>query len=252
MLAFDKPAGLPVVPDRTAPRRETLMEQVQARFGPDAANVHRLDWAASGVLLCAKTRAARDSLSGQFQAKTADKRYLALVVVLPREQALSGLAGLRAPDGGLADVFTVDQALVEDVRHPGQLRPSRGRDARDCTTVFKVRERFGRFVWLECQPLTGRPHQVRVHLAALGAPVLNDHLYGDRGIHLLLSDLKRGYKGRDAEKPLLNRLALHAHELTVRHPVTREPVILQAPLPEEFEIALRYLRKFSPRSGARS
>ena len=77
-----------------------------------------------------------------------------------------------------------------------------------------------------------------------GAPVLNDPFYGDPEIKLLLSDLKRGYKGRDEEKPLLTRLALHASELTVKHPDTREPVTIRAPLPHEFEIALKYLRKF--------
>lgn len=244
MLAFDKPNGLPVAADRTAPRRETLMEQVRARYGADVANVHRLDWAASGVLLCAKNKVALDFLSGQFQSKTADKRYLAMVTVLPVERAMPVMAVLRGADGGLPEQFTVDLPLVDDQRAPGRMRVGKGRGSRECTTGFRVLERFGRFVWLECQPVTGRQHQLRVHLAAVGAPLLNDPLYGDRTIKLLLSDLKRGYKGRDGEKPLLTRLALHAHELTVRHPLTREPVTLRAPLPEEFEIALKYLRKF--------
>jgi 23S rRNA-/tRNA-specific pseudouridylate synthase len=83
-----------------------------------------------------------------------------------------------------------------------------------------------------------------VHLAALGAPVLNDAFYGDPEVKLLLSDLKRGYKGRDEEKPMLTRLALHAGELTLKHPTTKEPITISAPLPHEFEIALKYLRKF--------
>jgi len=77
---------------------------------------------------------------------------------------------------------------------------------------------------------------------------LNDVFYGNLETKLMLSSLKRGYKGRDDEKPLIQRLALHASELTVKHPVTREPVTISAPLPHEFEIALKYLRKFS---GAR-
>jgi 23S rRNA-/tRNA-specific pseudouridylate synthase len=86
---------------------------------------------------------------------------------------------------------------------------------------------------------------LRVHLAAAGAPILNDPFYGDPTITLKLSDLKRGYKGREDEKPLIARLALHASELTLKHPVTREPVTLHAPLPHEFEVALKYLRKFA-------
>jgi 23S rRNA-/tRNA-specific pseudouridylate synthase len=87
---------------------------------------------------------------------------------------------------------------------------------------------------------------LRVHLAAAGAPVLNDALYGDPEVLLLLSDLKRGYKGREEEKPLIARLALHATELTIKHPVTREPLVVRSPLPHEFEIALKYLRKYVP------
>jgi len=112
-------------------------------------------------------------------------------------------------------------------------------------TEFRSLERFGRFAWVECRPLTGRTHQLRVHLAAAGAPILNDAFYGDPEIQLLLSDLKRRYKGRDEEKPLIGRLALHASELTFKHPLTLEPITLQAPVPHEFEVALKYLRRFA-------
>ena len=84
--------------------------------------------------------------------------------------------------------------------------------------------------------------------AAAGAPILSDPFYGNPDIQLLLSGLKRGYKGRENEKPLIGRLALHASELTLKHPATREPVTLRAPLPHEFEVALKYLRKFAAAS----
>jgi 23S rRNA-/tRNA-specific pseudouridylate synthase len=74
---------------------------------------------------------------------------------------------------------------------------------------------------------------------------LNDPFYGNPDISLRLSDFKRGYKGREDEKPLIDRLALHASELTLKHPTTREPLTLTAPLPHEFEVALKYLRKFA-------
>ncbi len=83
-----------------------------------------------------------------------------------------------------------------------------------------------------------------MHLAASGWPILNDPFYGN-AIRLLLSDFKRGYKGRDDEKPLLARLALHAGSLTFTHPATRERLTLTAPLPRDFEVALKYLRKFA-------
>lgn len=246
ILVFDKPAGLAVAPDRSGKREVTLMEAVRAKFGADVANVHRLDSEASGVLLCARTKVALDFLSGQFQSKTADKRYLALVAIQPAEQAMPAMAVLRTLDGMLPESFTVDLPLVDDLREPGRMRVGKGKGSRECVTEFRVLERFGKFSLVECRPLTGRPHQLRVHLAACGAPVLNDAWYGDVATKLLLSDLKRGYKGREEEKPLLSRLALHANELTVKHPATREPITLRAPLPPEFEIALKYLRKFPP------
>ncbi len=245
LLAFDKPSGLLVAPDRWNKAGENLMSLVHARFGPGVANVHRLDADTSGVLLCAKTKPALDFLSGQFQARRAEKTYLALVAVLAPERAAKFAAPVRAPGGGLLAEFEIDCALGADERRPGRTRVFRRRGGRPSLTRFRVLESFGRFAWLECRPLTGRPHQIRVHLAAAGAPVLNDRLYGDPEAGLLLSELKRRYKGRDEERPLIRRLALHAAELTVVHPDKNEPITLRSPLPREFSVALKYLRKFS-------
>ncbi|MEO6004052.1 MAG: pseudouridine synthase [Opitutus sp.] len=245
MIAFDKPSGLLIAPDRWDKKRENLMALVHAKYGHGVANVHRLDADTSGLLLCAKTKPALDFLSGQFQGKTVKKTYHAFAVVLPVEAAMKVIAPVRDAGGTLPDQFTVELALGEDERQPGRMRVFKGRGGKDSSTEFEVRERFGRFVFLECRPLTGRTHQIRVHLAAAGAPVLNDPFYGDPEIKLLLSDLKRRYKGREEEKPMIARLALHASALTLKHPDTKEPVTLAAPLPHEFEIALKYLRKFS-------
>jgi len=245
LIAFDKPSGLAVTSDRWEKAPVNLMGAVRAELGRDVANVHRLDAAASGVLLCAKTKAALDALSGQFQAKTVDKRYLALVVLLPPEQAMKVAAPMRAGLGGLPAEFTIDLPLDEDETRRGRMRVGNRRGGKPSTTVFRVLESFGRLAWLECRPLTGRTHQIRVHLAAVGAPVLNDALYGDPTVQLLLSDLKRRYKGRDEERPLIGRLALHASELGVIHPVSREPLRIGAPLPRDFEVALRNLRRYA-------
>ena len=245
LVAFDKPSGLVVSSDRWDRAPVNLVGLARAKYGPDFANVHRLEAAASGVLLCAKTKPALDFLSGQFQSKTVDKRYLALVAVLPPERALKAAAPLRAGLGGLPAEFTIDLSLDEDETQSGRMRVCNRREGKASTTEFRVLESFGQMAWLECRPLSGRPHQIRVHLAAVGAPVLNDELYGDPSVRLLLSDLKRRYKGRDEERPLIGRLALHASELGVKHPVTREPLRLQAPLPREFEIALRNLRRYA-------
>ena len=267
MIAFDKPSGLLVAPDRWDKTRENLMGLVHAspKHGRGVANVHRLDADTSGIVLCAKTKPALDFLSGQFQSKTVGKKYHAFVVVLPPENAMKVITPIRDAVGALPDAFTVEVALGEDERQPGRMRVFKGRGGKECLTEFRTLERFGAargglgrsapraagFAFVECRPLTGRTHQLRVHLAAAGAPILNDPFYGVPEIKLLLSDLKRGYKGRDEEKPLLGRLALHASELTVKHPVTREDVTIRSPLPHEFEVALKYLRKFAGvRGGA--
>jgi len=237
LIAFDKPSSLSVAPDRRAPAGETLQELVRARLGPDAANVHRLESDTSGLVLYAKTKAALDFLSGQFQSKTVLKIYHALTAGIPPR-----------------DEFTVDLVMKEDEARPGCMCVVK-KHGHASRTEFTVREKFPQpggagFALVECRPQTSRPHQVRLHLAVSGAPVLNDPVYGD-ATPLLLSGLKRGYKGGLAERPLITRLALHASGLTFKHPLTRAPLTLTAPLPKDFEVALKYLRKFAAGAGRR-
>ncbi len=262
LVAFDKPSGLLVAPDRWDKTRENLMGLVHdhPRYGHGVANVHRLDADTSGLLLCAKSKPALDYLSGQFQSKTVAKTYHAVVAVLAPEHAMKVIAPVRDAQGALPDAFTIEVALGEDERQPGRMRVFKGRGGKECVTEFRTLERFrasarprtkdegpgaAGFAFVECRPLTGRTHQLRVHLAAAGAPILHDPFYGDPKLQVKLSDYKRGYKGREEEKPMIGRLALHASALTLKHPATKEPFELKSPLPHEFEIALKYLRKFA-------
>jgi 23S rRNA pseudouridine1911/1915/1917 synthase len=251
LVALDKPSGLPVVSERRGGAQATLMGRLRERFGASTANVHRLDAETSGILLCAKTKEALDFLSGQFQSKTVRKSYCALVSVSAAMETAAARDFARDPSGALPAEFSVDLAIGEDEQIAGRMRVFRKRGGKPSVSEFRVLEAFGRFAWLECRPLTGRAHQLRVHLAAAGAPILNDALYGDPASVLLLSGLKRHYKGREEEKPLISRLALHAGALGFVHPGTRESAEITAPLPREFQIALKYLRKF-PASGPRA
>ena len=232
LVAFDKPSGLPVSPDRRDHSRENLTAMVREKRGEGLAMVHRLDEEMSGLVLYTKTKPALDFVSGQFQSKTVIKLHHALVVGVPAE-----------------DAFTVDFVLKEDEARPGVMCVVK-KHGWASETGFVVRGKYPQagnrpaYAHVECRPLTGRMHQIRVHLAATGTPVLNDSLYGNE-TRLLLSDLKRGYKGRVDEKPLIARLALHAGELTFTHPVTREKVTLSSPLPNDFAVALKYLEKFT-------
>lgn len=225
VVALAKPAGWPISPDPKQAARPSLLAEMRQRFGPGIANVHRIDDEASGLVLFAKTKPALDFLSGQFQSKTVDAVHLALTV-----------GATEASTGTIDYVVKIDEGAPDRmcvVKKHGQA----------AVTEYAVQERFGRLALLACHPKTSRRHQLRLHLATANMPILNDSIYGN-GTVLLLSDLKRGYKGREDERPLISRLALHAAELTFRHPATREPVSLKAPLPNDFEVALKYLRKF--------
>ncbi|MBI4023894.1 MAG: RluA family pseudouridine synthase [Verrucomicrobia bacterium] len=228
LIAFDKPSGLLVAPDRWDKELANLMQMVHERLSPEIFNVHRLDRETSGVLLCAKTRMSRDHLSRQFQLREVAKRYEAIVRGVPPE-----------------DEMLITLAVLEDERHPGRMRTSRAR-GRHSETRVKVLTRWRGYTRVEVFPKTGRTHQVRVHLASQGCPVLADPLYGD-GQGLMLSALKRGYKQKrdEPERPLLGRLALHAESLGFIHPVEKKPMTISSPLPKEFEIAIKYLRRFA-------
>jgi len=232
LIALDKPSGLRIAPDSRDRSKENLLELIRAKYGEGVANVHRIDDEASGLVLYAKTKPALDFISGQFQSKTVIKVYFALAV-----------------GGPAADEYIVDYVLKEDEAKPGTMCVVK-KHGLASETGFKVLERFPGvgerpgYALVDCRPRTGRMHQIRIHLAASGTAILNDPLYGD-DTRLLLSDLKRGYKGRIDEKPLISRLALHAGGLTFIHPVTRQETTLTAPRANDFEVALKYLQKFA-------
>ena len=169
LVAFDKPSGMPVTLGRSDKPGPSLMAAVRERYGPAVANVHRLDPESSGVVLCAKTKPALDFLSGQFQSKTVRKTYHALVVVLTPDEAKVLGSEVRGESGMLPGEFAVELNLGEDEHRPDRVRIFRGRGGKPSATQFKVLEPFGRFAWVECLPLTGRMHQIRVHLASVGA-----------------------------------------------------------------------------------
>ncbi|MFA5262637.1 MAG: RluA family pseudouridine synthase [Opitutaceae bacterium] len=245
IIAFDKPSGLPVSSDRWDKRTDTLMSRVREVMGKQVANVHRIDEGASGIVLCAKTKPGVDFLSGQFQSKTVGVIFNALVVLLTAEKAMKVIAPIRAETGLLPAAFDVELSMIEDKDHPERMRVSRKHGSKPGMTSIRTLEQFRGFAWVECNPHTGRRHQTRLHLAAAGVPVLNDPLYGEASAELRLSSLKRGYKGYVEEKPLIQRLALHAAGLSFLHPLTREPMNLSAGVPRDLEIALKYLRKFA-------
>jgi RluA family pseudouridine synthase len=224
-------------PDRYDPNRPNLIKLLHQGIENKAgwatsrgldylSNAHRLDFETSGVILMAKNKPALVALANQFGSERPSKVYVALVHGNPAERT-----------------FQVDKKLAPDERRLGAMRVA-PRQGKKSVTNFEVRELYHRYTLLSCMPLTGRTHQIRVHLCWDRLPIVGDTLYG--GEPLFLSRIKRAYQhgNKDVEKPLMGRVALHAESLTVTHPVTGEPVVMKAEWPKDLRVAVKYLRQF--------
>lgn len=226
VLIVCKPAGLPALPDGYDPDAPHLRSVLEPAFGP-LWMLHRLDRDTSGVLVLARTAEAHRIINTQFERRQIEKVYHALVVGVPAWDEKAVNLKLR-PNG--------------DRKHRTVVDARRGKPA---TTDLRILERFRNWSLLEARPKTGRTHQIRAHMAAVGYPILADGLYGE-GASLFLSQLKPDYHaGRTKENPLLDRLALHARKLAFRHPTTEKTMTIEAPYPEDLERALRHLRRYS-------
>jgi 23S rRNA pseudouridine1911/1915/1917 synthase len=214
LLVINKPAGMVVHP-ALGHTSGTLVNAVLAHCpqiadvgGPERAGiVHRLDKDTSGLILIAKDEATRTALQRQFKRRQVVKTYLALVEdqVQPREGII------EAPVG-------------RDKRQRKRMAVvRRGREAR---TMYRAVEYFAGHTLLEVRPHTGRTHQVRVHLAWLGYPVVGDVVYGRR-----------------RQRLLQDRHFLHAAQLQFTHPTAGEEVDFKAPLPPELTAVLKRLRR---------
>jgi len=215
VVVLDKPAGLVVHPG-AGNAAGTLANALVGRFpeiaavGPEdrPGIVHRLDKETSGVMVAARSARAYESLVGQFRSKDVWKTYLGLVwgrITAP-EGRIDWPIGRHATDGKRISVRS---------RHP-----------KDAETFFKVLQTFRDTTLLEVRPVTGRTHQIRVHLAAAGHPVAGDALYGRK---------------KAARK--FPRLFLHAHTLSFLHPGTGERLTFASELPPDLEAVVQAERR---------
>jgi 23S rRNA pseudouridine1911/1915/1917 synthase len=250
LLALNKPAGLPVSPDRQQPERPNMMKLLHRDLERGAAwakerglvylmHAHRLDPPASGVLLLAKDRPTLVALASQFGSEKPLRIYAALVRGASEKSS-----------------FDCDAKLAPHPLRPGYMRVD-ARDGKRSRTEFTVREAFDGFLLLECRPLTGRVHQIRAHLKHLRLPLVGDDLYG--GPPLWLSTLKVDYrlKPGKSEQPLISRVALHAEQLILRHPAAEASssgsdsasasVRIEAPWAKDLAVAVKYLRRYAAR-----
>jgi 23S rRNA pseudouridine1911/1915/1917 synthase len=212
LLVVNKAAGMVVHP---APGHhdDTLVNALLARYAELRVNegdvrpgiVHRLDRDTSGLLIVAKNVSTQAALVEQMKCHEVVKRYLALV------------EGTVALDSG-----TIDAPIGRNPRHRQQMAITAS-GSREARTHFRVLERFPHYTLLLLQLETGRTHQIRVHLKAIGHPVVGDAVYGS---------------GRKHASVLAQRQFLHAYQLQFAHPVTGETLELQAPLPADLQAGL--------------
>jgi 23S rRNA pseudouridine1911/1915/1917 synthase len=229
LIVINKPAGLVIHPAAGNPDGtlvNALLAHCRDLSGVGGVErpgiVHRLDKDTSGVLIAAKTDAAHRALSLAFRWRTTDKRYLAVVYGVP-----------KTAEG------VVDAPIA---RHPTERKHMAvvggGRPAR---TLWWVRERFDGAALIECRLVTGRTHQVRVHMAHIGHALVGDPTYAGRQFRSL-ADAGVAAACRD-----FPRQALHAWKLTITHPATGQPMTFEAPVPGDLAALLATLRATSAR-----
>jgi 23S rRNA pseudouridine955/2504/2580 synthase len=211
LLIIDKPAGVAV--HGGSGIAFGVIEQMRAArpLGKFLELVHRLDRETSGVLMLAKKRAALVGLHEQIRENRIDKRYYACA------------HGEWAPDWGRRRA--VKAALTKYLTADGERRVRIDPQGLASHTVFNLVERWPGYALVEAELKTGRTHQIRVHLAHLGLPIVGDAKYGDFALNKALA--------RADARPALKRMFLHAHRLGLVHPVTGEPLTVEAPLPAE-------------------
>ena len=243
-----KPAGQSVHPAGTH-RGDSVSERLVERFGdlPDLQGedrpgiVHRLDAQTSGVLVVAKTERAAQNLMDQFRARQVKKTYAALVRGAPRflsdwiEHPI-----VRRPGGERMLAVGRDTAYRDRaVRGQPDEDPEDGvsipEGAREAQTFYEIRENFGVASLLDVSPRTGRTHQIRVHLEAVGHPIVGDDSYSGRG-------LRKPPPRWPKEAPRPSRQALHAAQLCFQHPLSGKSLEFKSPFPADLERLLAWLR----------
>lgn len=237
LAVINKPAGMVVHPGR-GHWTGTLAAALQFHFdrlsevaGPTRPGiVHRLDRDTSGVLVVAKDDQTHMRLAEQFELRTVEKEYFAIVAGAPdRDRDLVDLPI------GIHPYQREKMAIRRD--HPS---------SKPAQTFYEVSERFAGFASVKALPKSGRTHQIRLHLSSVGCPVLCDRLYGGRA-QITLEELHHRPEGGPV---VLARQALHARRLRFTHPYSGQPLEMSADLPADIQAALDALRS-TPRSRAK-
>jgi 23S rRNA pseudouridine955/2504/2580 synthase/23S rRNA pseudouridine1911/1915/1917 synthase len=223
LVAINKPSGLLTIPDREG--KEISLKQILKNKYGDIFTVHRLDKDTSGLVAFAKNEEAHKQLSQLFEARETIKIYNGFVLGSPFEK--SG---------------TINESIAEHPVKKGLMTVYK--KGKESITEYEVLENFKLYSWMQFHILTGRTHQIRVHMKHIGHPIACDELYGD-GKHVFISSIKRKKfnlsKDAEEERPILSRLALHASKLKFQ--LNNKTYELEAELPKDLRALLQQLRK---------
>lgn len=228
ICAINKPVGIAAhPPDGRHRPTHTVASWAKHQFGslptvPDADRpgiVHRLDRETTGVMVLAKTQVAFDSLKAQFRERTTEKEYHCIVYGTPRFHS-----------------DWIERAIGSDAKHPERMAVVDG-GGRESSTYYEVIERFDGFTHVLCRPKTGRTHQIRVHMTAIGHSLVADKVYRSR---------RRQHDALPDDAPNPGRQCLHALRLTVAHPLTQARLVIESPMANDMELLLAWLRHNLP------
>jgi 23S rRNA pseudouridine1911/1915/1917 synthase len=223
LVAINKPSGMLTIPDREG-KDVSLKQLLKAKYG-NIFTVHRIDKDTSGVVVFTKTEEAHKELSQLFEARETVKIYNGFVLGSPAEK--SG---------------TINDPIAEHPVKKGVMTVYK--KGKESITEYEVVESFKLYSWMQFHILTGRTHQIRVHMKHLGHPIVCDNLYGD-GKPVLVSAIKRKRfnlsKSEEEERPILSRLALHASRLQFQ--LDGKDYNFEAELPKDLRALLQQLNK---------
>jgi len=209
-LVVNKPADLTVHPAPSA-QEQTLIDILREQY-PEACLVHRLDKGTTGCLLVAKSKSGCEELQSQFKDRTVKKQYLAICAGVPEKKKA-----------------TIDAPVGRNLLNRTKMSLFRTGTSREAQTTYEVLSQTEQCSLLRCEIHTGRTHQIRVHLSAIGHPIIGDEKYG--------SELSR----RLSEKHKIESPLLHAHTLEFMSLETGEKVKVKAPIPKMFQEAKEML-----------
>ena len=227
LMVINKPAKILSIPDRYIPEKPNLKDLLSEKKGR-IFTVHRLDKDTSGIICFAKNEEAHQSLSLQFENRTVEKYYQSIVEgrVLQTEGR-------------------IEQPIAADPNKPGKMIISRKGKA--SITEYEMIEQFKNFSLLSAKILTGRTHQIRVHFSFIGHPLAIDPIYGKREAFFLSEIKRKRYRlGKNQEeRPLISRLTLHAQQLKLNHPITKERLTFEAEFPKDLRAMVNQLKKWN-------